>query len=166
MDGHARLHCSGNLEAAAERYAQALSLRPRHSLALLFQAEWLALRGSGRAARLAALQATQGLSLEPMRYLYDAVSALAALADRDAEQALVLAQQSVQRNPRYLPSLRTLVVAQVENERIGEARATQQQLFKKQPAFSVRTFTGATPMAEGLQARFARALARAGVPET
>ncbi|NNU45192.1 adenylate/guanylate cyclase domain-containing protein [Ramlibacter montanisoli] len=130
MDGHACVHCASNMEAAGERFAQALSLRPRHSLALLFQAEWLALRGSGRAARLAALQATHGLSLEPMRYLYDAVAALAALADRDAEQALVLAQQSVQRNPRYLPALRTLVVAQVENERIGDARATQQQLFR------------------------------------
>jgi adenylate cyclase len=54
----------------------------------------------------------------------------------------------------------------VESERLGQARASQQQLFKKQPAFSVRTFTESTPMAEELQARFARALVRAGVAET
>ena len=165
LDGHACVHCASNMEAAAERFAQALSLRPGHSLAHLFHAEWLALQGFGRAARHAAAQAMDGLALEPLRYLYDAVSALAALADRDSDEAVTLAQQAVQRNPRYLAAWRTLLVAQVEGERPGEARASRQQLMKRQPAFSVRAFTSAVPMGEELQARFARALARAGAPE-
>ncbi|HEY0824722.1 MAG TPA: adenylate/guanylate cyclase domain-containing protein, partial [Ramlibacter sp.] len=80
LDGHACLHCASNMEAAAERFAQALSLRPNHSLAHLFHAEWLALQGRGRAARHAAAQAMDGIALEPLRYLYDAISALAVLA--------------------------------------------------------------------------------------
>ncbi len=166
LDGHASMHCASNMEAAAERFAQALSLRPGHSLAHLFHAEWLALRGQGRAARHAAAQAMDGIALEPLRYLYDAISALAALAHRDSEEAASLALQAVQRNPRYLPAWRTLLVAQVESERLGEARCSQQQLMKRQPAFSVRAFLNAAPMGDELQERFARALARAGAPET
>ena len=61
-----------------------------------------------------ALRAAQTASLDPLRFLYDAVSALAAWADGDAEAAIGFAQQSLQRNPRYMPAWRTLVAAQVE----------------------------------------------------
>ena len=164
LDGHAFLHGQRNAEAAAERYTQALSLRPQHSLALLFHAELLALSGAARSARAAALTARACLELEPLRYLYDAIGALAALADRDAAAAADMAQASVQRNPRYLPAWRTLVVAQVEGERLGEARRSQQQLLKRQPAFTVRGFVGSTTMGEELEARFADALLAAGAP--
>ncbi|MDE2607667.1 MAG: adenylate/guanylate cyclase domain-containing protein [Burkholderiales bacterium] len=164
LDGHASLHGLRNAESAAERYGQALSLRPRHSLARLFQAELLALQGSGRAALGLALASQESLELEPLRYMYDAVAALAALVDGDASQAVQWAQQSVQRNPRYLPAWRTLVVAQVESDRLGEARVSQQQLLKRLPAFTVRSFAGSTPMEEMLEARFAQALLQAGVP--
>ena len=164
LDGHVSVHGAGNLEAAAERYAQALSIRPGHSLARLFQAELLAFQGAGGAARGLAAQAVQDLCLAPMRYLYDAVGALAALADGDADAAGRLAQQSLQRNPRYLPAWRTLVVAHVECERMGEARAGQQQLLKRLPAFSVANFLASNALCDALQDRFARALLRAGVP--
>ena len=164
LDGYACVHGLRNLEAAAERYAQALSLRPQHSLALLFHAELLALRGAARSARAAALTARSLLALEPLRYLYDAIAALAALADRDPEAAVELAQQAVRRNPRYLPAWRSLIVAQVECDRLGEAHASQQQLLKRQPAFTVRGFVGSTPLGEELEARFAEGLLQAGAP--
>lgn len=164
LEGHAFLHGLRNSEAAAERYGQALSLRPQHSLAQLFQAELQAMRGSGRMARTLAATARDALTLEPMRYLYDAVAALAALADRDAAAAADHATQALQRNPRYLPALRTLIVAQVESERLGEARASQQQLLRRQPAFTVRAFAGSTALGDELEARFVRALLQAGAP--
>jgi tetratricopeptide (TPR) repeat protein len=164
LDGHACVHGMRNLEAAAERYGQALSLRPQHSLALLFHAELLALRGSGRSARAEALTARSCLALEPLHYMYDAISALAALADHDAAAAADQALRSVQRNPRYLPAWRTLIVAQVESGRLGEARASQQQMLKRQPAFTVHNFIGSTALNEELEARFAEALLEAGAP--
>jgi TolB-like protein len=164
VDGHACVHGLRNLEAAADRYKQALSLRDNHSLALLFQAELLALRGPARAARETAARAAHWLSLEPLHYLYDAIAALAALADLDAEAATTWAQQSLQRNPRYQPAWHTLVVAQVESERLGEAHASQQQLLKRQPSFTVSGFLAATPMGDELAERFAVALLRAGAP--
>lgn len=164
LDGHACVHGMRNLEAAAERFAQALSVRPQHSLALLFHAELLALRGLARSARAEALTARAGLTMEPLHYLYDAVGALAALADRDAPAAAEMALRAVQRNPRYLPAWRTLIVAQVESGRLGEARGSQQQLLKRQPAFTVRNFVGSTALGEDLEARFAEALVEAGAP--
>jgi TolB-like protein/Tfp pilus assembly protein PilF len=164
LDGHVCLHGLRNLEAAAERYSQALSLRPQHSLALLFHAEMLAWRGSARQARAAALSARASLALEPLTYLYDAIAALAALADRDPTFAAESAQRCLLRNPRYLPAWRTLIAAQVESERLGEARASQQQLLKRQPAFTVRSFVGSTAMNEDLEGRIAQALLAAGAP--
>lgn len=164
LDGHAFVHGLRNLEAAAERYSQALSIRPEHSLALLFRGELLALGGSPHAARAAALASREALVLEPMRYLYDAITALAELADGDAAAAARTALQSVHRNPRYLPAWRTLIVAQVESGRLGEARASQQQMLKRQPAFTVRSFVGSTAMHDSLEARFAEALLEAGAP--
>lgn len=164
LNGHSFLHGLRNTEAAAERFGQALSLRPQHSLALLFQAELLAMRGAGRAARTAALAARESLSLEPLRYLYDAIAALAALADHDAAAAVEFATQSLRRNPRYLPAWRALIVAQVESERLGEAHASQQQLLRRQPSFTARSFAGATALCEELEARFLDALVQAGIP--
>ena len=77
-----------------------------------------------------------------------------------ADQAL----RAVQRNPRYLSAWRTLIVAQVESNRLGEARASQQQLLKRQPAFNVRGFLGSTAMNEELEARFSEGLLEAGAP--
>ena len=58
----------------------------------------------------------------------------------------------------------TLIVAQVETERLGEARASQQQLLKRQPAFTVGNFLDATPLEEDLARRFADRLLSAGAP--
>jgi class 3 adenylate cyclase/TolB-like protein len=164
LDGHASLHTVRNMEAAADRYAQALSLRGDHSLTQLFQAELLALQGHGRAASKAARRAACSFTLEPVRYLYDAIAALAALVDGDPEAANGFAQRSVQRNPRYIPAWRLLVVALVECNRLGEARATQQRLLTRQPAFSVKNFLDSVPMGEELAFRFSDALLQAGAP--
>ncbi|WP_332825213.1 adenylate/guanylate cyclase domain-containing protein [Ramlibacter sp.] len=164
FDGHAALHTARNRQAAGDRYAQALRLKGDHSLALLFQAELLALQEPGAQARAMAERSLRTISLEPMRYLYEAICAMVMLADGDAEAAHGLAQQSVQRNPRYLPAWRTLVVAQVETDRLGEAHAASQRLLTKQPAFAVEPFLAASPMEGELARRYSHALLRAGAP--
>ena len=52
LDGHASLHGARNMQGAWDRYAQALSLDPEHSLSLLFRSELMAMQGRGRLARL------------------------------------------------------------------------------------------------------------------
>jgi tetratricopeptide (TPR) repeat protein len=164
LDGHAQLHGARNMQGAEDRYAQALSLRPDHSLTQLFRSELLAMQGHGRPARATAVRAAQSMLLEPLRFLYDALGALAALVEGDAYTATTLAQQSLERNPRYLPAWQTMVVAQVESERLGEARASQQRLIRRQPTFSVASFLAATAFEDRLAGRFADSFLAAGVP--
>ena len=38
-------------------------------------------------------------------------------------------------------------------------------MMKRQPAFNLKAFAGSSPMGEEQEARFSRALARAGVPQ-
>jgi adenylate cyclase len=164
FDGHASLHTARNRQAAGDRYAQALRLCSSHSLALLYQAELLALEGSGRSAPEMAERALATLSLEPLRYLYEAVCAMVMLASGRAEAAYALAQQSVERSPRYVPAWRTLLVAQVETGRLDEARATVPRLLTRQPAFTVNAFVAASPLDGELAHRYSDALLRAGAP--
>lgn len=164
LDGHACLHGARNMQNAEDRYAQALSVRPEHSLALLFRAELLALQGRGRQAHAAALRATQSLTLGPLRFVYDAIGAFAALADDQSAEAAMLAQRALERNPRYLPAWHTLVVAQVESERLGEARATQQRLVRRQPSFTVDSFLARAMLPDDLARRFGDAMLSAGLP--
>lgn len=164
VDAHACVHGARNLESAEDRIAQALSLRADHSLALLFQAELQAMRGEAKAGRATAHRAAQTASLEPLRFLYDSVSALAAWADGDPEASIAFARRALQHNPRYMPAWHTLVAAQVEGERLGEARATQQRVLRRQPAFSAASFLAATPICDELAGRFADALLQAGAP--
>jgi class 3 adenylate cyclase/tetratricopeptide (TPR) repeat protein len=164
MDGYACVHGARNLQGAEDRFAQALSQRGDHSLALLFQAELLALQGEAGAARAVMVRAMQQRAMEPLAYLYDAIAALAAWADGDAEAAIPFARRALERNPRYLPAWRTLVVSQVETERLGEARVAQQRLMRRQPSFSVASFLAGTAMCEELASRFAEGLLQAGTP--
>ena len=123
------------------------------------------LGGSGRAARHAAEQAVQGLALEPLRYLYDAVAALAAWVNRDVSGAAALAQQAVQRNPRYLPAWRVAGGGAGGARKPG--RSTRRAAANDETPTGVQpqAFAGSSPMREELEARFTRALARAGVPQ-
>jgi tetratricopeptide (TPR) repeat protein len=164
FDGHASLHTARNRQAAADRYAQALRLCSNHSLTLLYQAELLAMEGSGPSAGEMAERALATLSLEPLRYLYEAVCAMVMLAGCRAEAAYGLAQQAVERNPRYMPAWRSLLVAQVETGRLDEARATVPRLLTRQPAFTVNAFVAASPLDGELARRYADALLSAGAP--
>lgn len=164
FDGHASLHTACNRQAAGDRYAQALRVSSNHSLALLYQAELLALERSGPSAGEMAERALATLSLEPLRYLYEAICAMVMLAGRQQEAAYGLAQQSVQRNPRYVPAWRSLLVSQVETGRLDEARATVPRLLTRQPAFTISAFLAASPLDGELARRYADALLRAGAP--
>jgi hypothetical protein len=52
----------------------------------------------------------------------------------------------------------------VESDMMGEARASQQRLIRRQPAFTVSGFLAATPMREDLARRLGDAMLRAGAP--
>lgn len=162
MEGYACVHLDKNLDAGAERYAQALALRPDDGLAMLFTAEQLALRGDGRAARHAAQRALELQPLEPLRYFHDAIAACAAQAAGAREQAIALADRALRANPRFAPAYQTLAIAQVESGQVGAARATLRKLLQVEPDFHLGTFQERCAARPWLAMRQMEALRQAG----
>ena len=164
VQGQAWLYAAQNADAADECYAQALSARPDDALALVLQAELRALQGLGKAALELAERALASLPLEPMRYLFEAVGALAAVVAGETRTALACARRAVERNPHYLPALRTLVVAQVLEGRLDEARRTAGRLAARQPGWGANSWAPPLPAFSGVAALFADALQHASRP--
>ena len=164
MHGQALLHASHDAEAARECYAQALSARPGDTLALVLLAELRALQGCGAEAREIAARASAGVQLEPMRYLYEGVVALAALVAGDPRGAMACAQRAVERNPHYLPALRTLIVAQVLDGEAALARRTAQRLAARQPTRPGQAALQPLPACSDVAEWFAEALRQACAP--
>jgi tetratricopeptide (TPR) repeat protein len=162
--GQAWLYAAQDADAAEECFAQALSARPDDALALVLQAELRALQGLGAAALELAERALASLPLEPMRYLFDGVSALAAVVAGDSRTALACARRAVERNPHYLPAMRTLVVAQVLEGMTEEARRTAARLAARLPAWGAGAGTQPLPAFSSVAALFAEALQQASRP--
>jgi adenylate cyclase len=134
MQGQACLYAGHNADAAEEFYAQAVSARPDDPLALILRAELRALQGRGKLACELAEQACAAIALEPMRHFYESIAALAAMVAGDIRGALAWGKRAVERNPQYLPALRTLVVAQVLDGQTDEARRYAQRLTAREQA--------------------------------
>jgi class 3 adenylate cyclase/TolB-like protein len=133
VQGQVLLYGAQDAEAAHECYAQALSARPDDALALVLQAELRALQGDGEAARELCGRALDGIPLvEPMRYLHEAVAALAALVGGDTGAAVGLARRALERNPRYLGAWRLLAVGQVLDGQLEAARRSARRLAAHQ----------------------------------
>nr|WP_269117389.1 adenylate/guanylate cyclase domain-containing protein [Ramlibacter monticola] len=164
MHGQALLYASHDAEAADECYAQALSTRPDDPLTLVLQAELRALQGRGEVARELAARALAGGALAPMRYLYEGVGALAALVAGDLREAAASARRAVQRNPQYLPALRTLIVAQVLDGEVAEARRSTQRLAARRPVQASQVALQPLPACSRVADCFAEALQRAAAP--
>lgn len=164
MQAQAWLHAAGNLRSAEDCLAMALAIDANDSLALLVQGELWALQGDGTAAWASVLRARDGMALEVMRYLYDHVSALAAVAAGDPVAAALLAERSLRRNPAYLPAMRTMVVAQVLCGDLPKARIGARRLLERQPAFEVPRLLAAWPAQPKMAQTFADALRQAGLP--
>jgi adenylate cyclase len=164
VQGQLLLYAGEDTEAAEECYAQALSARPDDAFTLLLQAELHALRGQGAAALERSEQAFANVLLEPMRYLYEDIGALAAVVAGDRHAALACARRAVERNPRYLPALRTLAVAQVLEGRLDEARRTAARLAARQTGESGHAAGPLLPARSGVAALFAQTLRQASEP--
>lgn len=162
MEGYACVHLDKNLEAGAERYAQALALRPDDPLTMACTAEQLALRGDGRAARYAAQRALELQPLKPLRYFHDAIAASAALVAGGREQAIVFAERSLRANPRFAPAYQTLAMAQVESGQLEAARTTLRRLLQVEPGFHLGNFQERCAARPWLASRQVEALRRAG----
>ena len=103
--------------------------------------------------------------LDPVRYLYDALAASAAVSAGRYDDGLELAQRSWRANRRFASSLRAIVIAQVLLGRLNEARQSARTLLQLEPTLTASGYlrrhpSGAYPIGKV----WSESLRAAGVP--
>lgn len=165
MQGFVQCHMLRDLDGAMTTLDSALAANPNDSLAWLFKGVVLSLWGQGEQALQAVTEAKALSPLDPLGHYYDALAAPAALSAGRYELAAELAQRSLRVNRAHSPTLRALVIALAELDRLAEAGAAVQTLLTLEPGLTVQSYLERSPAgANDTRRRYAEALRRAGVP--
>jgi adenylate cyclase len=155
-----------NHTIAERSYDRALEMNPNAGLAWLRRGTLRAFQGRGAEALEETLHAVQLSPLDPWRYYYDSLCATAALAARDYERAIALAQRSLKSNRMHASTLRVIAIASAELGRMDAARATVAELLALDPTLTVARYRAHSPAGQyETGATWASALQRAGLPE-
>ena len=166
IDGFVHTNLLKDTETGAQRYSDAIDANPNESLAWLLRGAMHAFRGEGSIAVSSAAHALRLSPLDPLRYFYDSLSATAANANRDFEQAIALSLRSIRANRMHTSTWRTLVVAYVGLGRTSEANQAALRLMELEPGLTVSGFLQRSTSANfwtGVE--WASALEASGVPK-
>jgi adenylate cyclase len=152
-------------DVAKDSYDLALEKNSNEGLAWLHRGTLWAFQGRGREAVEETNRAIELSPLDPWRYYYDSLRATAALADRDYERAIALAQQSLRSNRTHASTLRAIAIASSELGRMDEARESVAALRKLDPSLTVSSYLARSPAAQYETGRvWSQALRRASLP--
>jgi adenylate cyclase len=168
MEGFVYCHLIKDFDQAALRLNEAVTHNPSEPLAWLFKGMVHAFGAQGADAQAASVRARSLSPLDPLAYYYESLSASMAIANGDYEEAIRLAQRSLQRNAIHPSTYRALAIAQALSNHIDDARATVGRLMRLDPTFSLRRFRSSYPAMERAPEHFkllAEALRMAGVNE-
>ncbi|WP_286509731.1 tetratricopeptide repeat protein [Variovorax davisae] len=168
MEGFVYCHLIKDFDKAALRLDEAVTHNPNEPLAWLFKGMTHAFEAQGPQAQAASARARALSPLDPLAYYYESLSASMAIANGDYEEAIRLAQRSLQRNAIHPSTYRALAIAQALSHRIEDARATVERLMRLDPAYSLTRFKKNYPAAERAPEQFrllVEALREAGVKD-
>lgn len=154
-----------DLDAADRDYAAALAANPSEPLAWLYTATLRSWQGRGAEALAPAREALRLAPVGPLRYYFESLAGLAALAAGDDAQAAEWSASSLRANRMHTSTHRTLAIALWRLGRHDEARATVAEMLSVEPGFSVARYLERFPGgATGFARENARVLVAAGAP--
>jgi class 3 adenylate cyclase/TolB-like protein len=166
IDGFANTNLLKRFDVAEERYDLALRVNPNEALAWLLKGTLHAFRGEGLEAMEYTEQARRLSPLDPLRYFYDSLAATAALSAGRYERAIELAGSSLRLNRTHTSTWRALAIAQVQLDRLDDARKTVKQLLALEPGLTVKAYQERSPSSSFATGKvWSDALRRAGVPD-
>jgi adenylate cyclase len=140
VNGHVLCQMSEDGSAAAEAIDMALHINPSDPYAWLYKSVWSTMWGSNQDAVDQALKAKELSPVDPMSYYFDMILAFAYAYSSQYEKAIELAQKSLTANRHHAPTLRALLLAQVESEQIDNARSTLKLLLKETPDLTLTSY--------------------------
>ncbi len=166
MDGLVHGTLLKDRERSGALFDEAVVVDPNNALACLLKGTQYAFVDDGPSAVTWTRRARRLSPLDPQRYLFDALSSAACLANEDYEGALAFADSSLRINRRHTSSLRARIVALQLLGREEEARETTSDLMRRDPDLTIERYLRTHPAAEfNTGQSWARALKKAGVPE-
>ena len=152
-------------DVAEASYDLALEKNPNEPLARLHRGTLWAFQGRGDEAVEETSRAVELSPLDPWRYYYDSLRATAALAARDYERAIELAQRSLRSNRTHASTLRVMTIASSELGRLDEAHESLAKLRELDPSLTVSGYLARSPAAPYETGKiWSQALQRAGLP--
>jgi TolB-like protein len=155
--------------AAVGAIDRALALNPNSALAWAMRGWELAFRNQPVPAIEAQQQAMRLSPLDPLAFVFAAGLAIAHLAARRYEEAIVWADRTLHAQPRYIPATRFKLVCLAHLGRTADARDWLKRVLSLQPGLTVASWkaSAATNLrfAPELIALIADGMRKAGVPE-
>lgn len=146
------------------RLSQAVLLDPSCALGWLYSATVESLRGNTAAAVVCGERAVALSPLDPQAYFYESLYGSALLVDGQSIKAREVLTRSWQKNRYHAPTLRLLIVSQVECNQIDQAKTTMQQLLQIEPSLTAEKYQARSKVNAALRQRFSDALVEAGLP--
>lgn len=166
VEGYIQCQLMGDPRKAHHFLNEAIEANPSEPMAWLFKSLASCMWGSSTASVSEALIARALSPVDPLRYFFDLLTANALLADHQHEQAIAYARRSLRANADHVPTLRLLLIAQSENKQLRDARKTLALMLAQTPNLTVSSYLAMGSPDSPLRQRAARALRRAGLPES
>lgn len=165
IEGLAYSQVLGEYSLAEQQFAQAIASNPNESMAWLFKSVLSTMWGSATDSVGEAMYASALSPLDPLKYLFELITASALLTDNQHEAAIEHAKRSLRANRHHSPTYRVLLTAQAELGLYEEARASLALLLQEQPNLTVKSYLSIGSTNSVTRKRCADALRMLGVPE-
>ena len=155
-----------DMSTACDYYDKALVCNPNEPLAWLLKSVAHGFMGEATEALASSETSLQLSPLDPLRFYYDSLSSAAAMGAQAYSRAIALAQRAIRSNCMHGSAYRTLAIAQVMTGDCDSARDTVRRLLAVEPSSTVAQFRARSAVQSDQNAKFASALAAAGLPES
>ncbi|UUZ77636.1 hypothetical protein LP414_11340 [Polaromonas sp. P1(28)-13] len=165
IEGHAYCQLLGKVEEANDRLGRAVRANPNEPLAWLFKSVASSMWGSAADSVDEAEYARALSPIDPLKYLFDLLTAAALLAAEEHGRAIEYARRSLRMNRHHSPTLRVLLTAQVETGLNVDAGQTLQALLQEEPGLTVSAYLSMGSGSSVTRQRCAAALRQLGLTE-
>jgi adenylate cyclase len=163
IKGHALCHLGEDVDASHRLLQEATQSNPNDPMAWLYNSVWSTMWGTPEDSMNEAENALHLSPLDPQKYYFEMMLATSCAALEQWERAIELCKASLMKNRYHLPTIRCLIVAQLESGSTDAARESFQLMRTLQPDLTITKY-----MASGgqspLRKRVANALTQLGLP--
>jgi TolB-like protein/class 3 adenylate cyclase/Flp pilus assembly protein TadD len=157
-------HINDDPDTAYQHLSKAVTHNPNCALAWLYLATVQSLRGHPTQAVECGEQALKLSPVDPQAYYYESLYGSALLVNGQSTKACEVLASSLKKNCYHAPTIRMLIVAQVESGKLADAQTTMKYLLNIEPALTGEKYLARSKANVFVRQRFMHALISAGLP--